>query len=96
MHDNADRTRLINRLRRVSGQVDAITRMVDRGDACADVMVQIRAASGALQKVAQLILVDHAKETIDNMGQQGEASETEKKRQLEELIVLFERYGQGG
>jgi DNA-binding FrmR family transcriptional regulator len=48
----AEKQQLLNRLRRVEGQVRGVQRMVD-GDAwCPDILIQIAAVGAALDKVA--------------------------------------------
>ena len=47
----ADKQQLLNRLRRIEGQVRGIQRMVDEDAWCPDVLVQIAAIRAALDKV---------------------------------------------
>ena len=44
-----DKTRIVNRLRRVEGQVHAITQMVEDDRYCIDVLTQIAAARAQMQ-----------------------------------------------
>ncbi len=55
--DNKDR--LVVRLRRIEGQVRGIQRMVQEDTYCIDVLTQITAITGALNKVAVSLLEDH-------------------------------------
>jgi DNA-binding FrmR family transcriptional regulator len=48
------------RLRRISGQVGGIERMVAEERYCIDILTQISAAQAALDKVALGVLTDHA------------------------------------
>jgi DNA-binding FrmR family transcriptional regulator len=57
--DNKDD--LLNRLRRVSGQVGGLERMVDEERYCIDIVTQISAIQAALDKVALALLDDHAR-----------------------------------
>ncbi len=49
------KTRIINRLRRIEGQVKGIQRMLDSEQCCADILVQIAAVRSAINKVGGLI-----------------------------------------
>ena len=53
-----------NRLRRVSGQVGGLERMVDEERYCIDILTQISAIQAALDKVALSLLDDHARHCV--------------------------------
>jgi DNA-binding FrmR family transcriptional regulator len=63
MHDMAgyhdDKAQVLQRLRKVEGQVRGLQRMVDDDAYCIDVLTQISAATKALQAVALAMLEDH-------------------------------------
>ena len=50
---------LINRLNRISGQIQGIARMIESERYCGDVLVQVAAAEKALQNFGYLVLRDH-------------------------------------
>jgi DNA-binding FrmR family transcriptional regulator len=83
-----DRTRLLNRLRRIEGQVRGVARMVEADRYCIEVMTQIRAVRAALAKVESEILkghLDHCIESAIVSGDQGE-----QRRKAAELIELLD------
>lgn len=49
---SAEKKQLINRLRRIEGQVRGVQRMVEQDTWCPDILNQIAAAGSALDKVA--------------------------------------------
>ena len=55
---------LLNRLRRVSGQIGGVERMVDEERYCIDILTQVSAAQAALDKVALELLEDHARHCV--------------------------------
>lgn len=55
----ADKAAVLNRLRRIEGQVRGIERMVEGDTYCIDVLTQVAAATKALQAVAVELLEDH-------------------------------------
>ncbi len=55
----ADKEALVNRLKRVEGQVRGLQRMVEEDTYCIDVLTQVSATTKALQSVALLLLEDH-------------------------------------
>lgn len=51
---------LLNRLKRINGQVNGITQMVEQDRYCVDILNQITAVRSALSAVANQMLADHA------------------------------------
>jgi DNA-binding FrmR family transcriptional regulator len=58
---SADKDQLLNRLRRVEGQVRGIQRMVEEDRYCIDVVTQISAIQAALDKIGLGLLDSHAR-----------------------------------
>jgi DNA-binding FrmR family transcriptional regulator len=54
-----DKAAVLNRLRRIEGQVRGLERMVEEDAYCIDVLTQVAAATKALQAVAIELLDDH-------------------------------------
>lgn len=65
----------LNRLRRVNGLVDAIARRIEEDAQCVDIVMQISAATGALTKVAQLLLTEHIKQRIHDAADNRSAAD---------------------
>jgi DNA-binding FrmR family transcriptional regulator len=59
-----DKDDLLKRLRRISGQVGGIERMVDEERYCIDILTQISAVQAALDRVALGVLDDHARHCV--------------------------------
>ncbi|QDS99251.1 metal-sensitive transcriptional regulator [Adhaeretor mobilis] len=90
MLSDDEKTKLANRLRRISGQVSAVQRMIDEDEYCVDILMQIAAASGALGKVGQLIFESHVHSCVKNAMVDGNTKERDEK--LAELVELFRKY----
>jgi DNA-binding FrmR family transcriptional regulator len=76
---------LLNRLRRIEGQVRGVEGMVEDDRWCIDVVTQITAIQAALDKVALELLADHAHHCV--IG--GEPSEQEER--TDELMGAVRR-----
>lgn len=61
---SASKDQLINRLRRVEGQVRGIEKMVNDDRYCVDIVTQIGAVQAALDKVALGLLDQHARHCV--------------------------------
>ena len=55
----ANKAKVLNRLRRIEGQVRGLERMVEDDAYCIDVLTQVSPATKALQAVALELLDDH-------------------------------------
>ena len=66
-----DKAKVIARLRRIEGQVHAITQMVEDDKYCIDVLTQISASNSALKSVALILLDDHLNHCVRQAAVQG-------------------------
>src|SRR3712207_6501829 len=64
VHSEESLRRVINRLSRIEGHIRGIKMMVQESRSCPDVLVQIAAVRGALDRVSQIILDEHLTECI--------------------------------
>jgi DNA-binding FrmR family transcriptional regulator len=86
-HSPEDRRALQLRLRKISGQLAAIERMVENDRDCPEVLMQVVSARKALKSFAQVVIHQHAHHCIE-----GAAEPKERKRKLHELLTVLERY----
>jgi DNA-binding FrmR family transcriptional regulator len=84
-----NRPKLLNRLRRIEGQVRGVARMVEDDRYCIDVLTQIQAIRAALTRVEGEMLKTHLNHCIETAIVSGDADEQRKK--ASELIQLMER-----
>ncbi|MEL4105724.1 metal-sensitive transcriptional regulator [Oscillospiraceae bacterium WX1] len=62
MSDTKDE--IINRLRRIEGQVRGIQRMIDEEKACTDIITQVAAVRAAINRVGGLVLEKYSMNCI--------------------------------
>ena len=76
---DVDKTRLLNRLKRIEGQVKGLQRMIEEEKYCVDILTQIAAARAALNKVGLIVFEDHIRgcvaEAIDTNSSDEKISE---------------------
>jgi DNA-binding FrmR family transcriptional regulator len=87
--DRHDKPKLLNRLKRIEGQVRGVTRMVDEDRYCIDIMTQLAAVRAALTRVESELLKGHLDHCIESAIVSGDAAE--QRRKAGELIELLER-----
>ncbi|WP_044087295.1 metal-sensitive transcriptional regulator [Bifidobacterium bombi] len=83
-----DKKRLITRMRRIEGQVHAITRMIETDTYCIDILTQISASNSALKSVALLLLEDHLDTCVASAAAEGGPVADEK---MDEAIAAITR-----
>ncbi|MEO1069136.1 MAG: metal-sensitive transcriptional regulator [Cyanobacteria bacterium J06638_6] len=88
VHDPESLRRIVNRLARVEGHIRGIKTMVQESRPCPDVLVQIAAVRGALDRVARIILDEHLSECIGRAAEDGniEAEIAELKTALDRFL----------
>ena len=85
-----DKEELINRLRRISGQVGGVERMVDEERYCIDILTQISAVSTAMESVSVKLLEDHVRHCVADALAAGDAAVAEQKS--EDLLAAVQRF----
>jgi DNA-binding FrmR family transcriptional regulator len=71
-----NKQQLLNRLKRVEGQVRGVHQMVENDRYCVDILHQISAIQSAMNKVSLALLEDHTHHCVVKAikGQDGEAA----------------------
>ena len=62
---------IINRLRRIEGQVRGIQRMIEDDTYCIDILTQVSAATKALESMALVLLDEHIRHCVTDAIQAG-------------------------
>lgn len=64
----AEYKRLINRLNRISGQINGIKKMVENSAYCTDILIQVAAVNAALNSFNKELLAEHIRTCVaDNI-----------------------------
>ena len=84
-----DQAAILNRLKRVEGQVRGIAKMVEDDRYCIDVLQQMQAVKAALSRAESEILKRHAACCVAEAIASGD--ESEQRAKFGELVDLFEK-----
>lgn len=88
-HVAAEKQKLLNRLKRIRGQIDALERAVDGDVECARVLQQATACRGALEGFIAEVIEDHIREhMIDPELPAGDP----RAQAAEELVAIIKAY----
>lgn len=86
MAHHHDTKQVLNRLSRVIGHLEAVKKMVEEGQDCSQVLIQLAAVKSALNNTGKIILKDHINHCIV------EAVETGDKKALEDLSAAIDQF----
>ena len=87
MAGKSSQQRIVDRLRRVEGQVRGITQMVEDDRYCIDILHQLQAVKSALARAEDEILKNHAACCVSEAIASG--NEAEQRETFGELIDLL-------
>ena len=86
-HTKSEKTKLLNRVRRLRGQVEAVERALEDEKGCAAVLHLIVAARGAMNGLMAEVIEDHLRLHVVHPTR-----DTERARGADELIEAVQSY----
>jgi|SRR5699024_1476856 len=84
---NDEKQSVVNRLKRIEGQVRGIQKMVEEDRYCADILMQISAIDAALKKVGFSVAERHAKHCVSHAVDSGEGDAA-----IDELLEVMKHF----
>lgn len=63
-HNSDDIKAIVNRLSRAIGHMEAVKRMIEKGEDCSNVLIQLAAVKSAINNTGKLILKEHINHCI--------------------------------
>ena len=84
--DQESKEKLINRLRRIEGQVRGVQSMLSEERNCRDILQQLSAIRSAVQGVSKLLLEDYMSDCFVNLD---EKSTDERDELIKDLIQIM-------
>lgn len=85
-HNHKHTKEVSNRLARAIGHLQKVKLMVDSGEDCSDVLIQLAAVKSALNNTGKLILKDHLEHCIVHAVEEGD------EEVLEELNNAIDKF----
>lgn len=87
VHSEESLRQIINRLSRIEGHIRGVKTMINESRPCPQVLIQIAAIRGALDKVARIILDEHLSECIARAAREGNVE-----AEIEQLKAALDRF----
>ena len=86
-HTVRDKQKLLNRIRRIRGQVEAVERTLEGDADCSEVMHLLTASRGAINSLLAEVLEDHLREHL--LGRISTGARAEAADELIEVIHTY-------
>ena len=83
--DKEEYTKLMNRLKRIEGQVRGVQGMLDNDAYCIDILVQVSAINAALNSFNKVLLANHIKSCVTTDIRAG------KEETVDELVTVLQK-----
>jgi len=80
----ADKKKIINRLNRTEGQIRGVSKMIDEGRDCREVVIQLAAVRAGIDRVIHLIVTENLMNCVMD-----DPNEKIDKKQLEDALELI-------
>ena len=77
---------MLNRLSKAIGHLEKVKRMVEQGEDCSEVLIQLSAVRSAINNTGKIILKDHIEHCLV------EAVKTGDRETIEELSKAIDRF----
>ncbi|OMP66300.1 metal-sensitive transcriptional regulator [Domibacillus epiphyticus] len=78
--------KIVNRLNRIEGQIKGILNMIEEGKDCRDVVIQLSAARGAIDRTMGVIVSTNLEQCIRESIEKGEETENPVKEAVNLLV----------
>lgn len=82
-----DKQALLDRLKKIEGQVRGLQRMIDEDRYCVDVLVQVAAVKAAMNRVGMALFEGHARGCMRAAARRGEGDQS-----VAELMDVLEKF----
>ena len=85
-HHHGNTQAVINRLSRAIGHLEAVKRMVESGQECSEVLIQLSAVRSAINNIGKIVLQDHISHCVVDAVENGD------QKVLEDLNYAIDKF----
>ncbi|MFS6936964.1 metal-sensing transcriptional repressor [Neisseria animaloris] len=90
-HSPEDKKRAVNRLRRIQGQAEALSRQIESGAECSEVLQQLAAIRGAVNGLMRDVMESHLRESFGHANCDNPQHQT-LHQSIDDAIALVKSY----
>ncbi len=93
IEDKETKEKLVQRLRRIEGQVRGVQAMLNEERDCREIMQQLAAIHSAVQSTSRIFLQDYASICMASMDESAGPAERQQKQQrmIQDMIMLLDK-----
>lgn len=88
-HTALDKKKLLDRIRRIRGQLNGLEKALDKGSPCGEILMTLTACRGAMNSLMAELLEGHVREHVLQQSSEPDSGSIEA---AEELIEVIKRY----
>jgi DNA-binding FrmR family transcriptional regulator len=88
-HTIREKTKLLNRVRRIRGQVEAVERALEQELGCADVLHLVAAVRGAINGLMAEVMEDHIRLHVVDPARERNSERAENAQELIEVVHAY-------
>lgn len=88
-HTAREKTKLLNRVRRIRGQIEAVERAIEADSSCAEILHLLAAARGGMNGLMGEVIEDHIREHVASPSIVDEAERTKGADELVEVVRSY-------
>ncbi len=88
-HTSRDKTKLLGRVRRIRGQVEAVERGLENEVPCADILQLVASVRGATNGLMSELIEDHIRQHVIDPARE---TDPERAKRASELIDVLRTY----
>jgi len=88
-HTAREKTKLLNRVRRIRGQIEAVERALEAEHGCSEILHLLAAARGGMNGLMAEVIEDHIREHVASPAIQ---DEQERAKGADELVDVIRTY----
>lgn len=86
IHSEEHKKKVVNRIAKAIGHLEAVKRMVERDDDCSEVLIQLAAVRSEINNTGKVVLKDHLSHCIVEAIEEGNQATIDK---LNKAIDMF-------
>lgn len=87
VHNHTNTKAVLNRLSRASGHLNAVSKMVEQGRDCSEVLIQLAAVRSAINKTCEVILKEHLEHCVVESIRSGDTETMDELKRAIELLM---------
>ena len=88
-HTKTEKQKLLDRISRIRGQLNAVERALEEDAGCAAILQQITACHGALHALIAEVVEDHIREHVVDAAAAGNDPRTKAAEELVEIVHSY-------